>query len=146
LLLTAGELARIAVGESRELHQLQHLGDAPRDLLARPFADFQPERHVARNRQMRKQRIALEHQCGVAPVRWQRFDRLAVDADRARVGILEARQKVQRRGLAAARGTQQRHELARPDGEREVLDCNRPAKPLGDMLELDGGQPLAPPL
>ncbi len=61
LLLTAGELPRAALGELLHLDQPQGPRHALARLRARHAAHAQPERHVARDREMREQREVLEH-------------------------------------------------------------------------------------
>ena len=54
------------VGECFELDQPQHLGDARVDGGLAQAPHLQPERDVARDRQMREQRVALEHDAHLA--------------------------------------------------------------------------------
>ena len=67
---------------------------------------------------------------------WCRYD-LPVDADLACVRALQARDAAQRRGLAAARRPEQRHELA--PGHREVYLPHRQLRPesLAQLNDLD---------
>ena len=62
----------------------------------------------------------------------------AVDADRARLGIVEAQQQVEDGGLAGARRPDDRHRLARRDAEVEAIERQRlgPRRIAeGDLLE-----------
>ena len=54
----------------------------------------------------------LEHHAEPAVARLEIVDHAAVDADLARGRVLEAGDHAQRRGLAAARGADEHHELA----------------------------------
>ena len=58
---------------------------------------------------------------------------------RARRRVLEAADHPQRRRLAAARGAEQREEVAALDRERELVDGGHLAEALGDILEMDVG-------
>ena len=57
--------------------------------------------------------------------------------DRSRTRIDEASDHREDRGLAAARGAEQHHELAPFDGEIYGVDRNRPAVGLADTTQLD---------
>jgi hypothetical protein len=115
LLLAAGELRRQPVAEARQSEhlELRHRERARLRLVGgrrqRAVADVLQHRHV------RKERIRLEHHADVALVRGAQRDVGAADRNAAARHRLEARDHPQRRRLAAARGTQQRHELARRD-------------------------------
>ena len=61
---------------------------------------------------MRIEREELEHEGDVAVAGVQVLHRLAVDQDVAGVDLLEPGDGAQRRGLAAAGGAEQHHELA----------------------------------
>jgi ABC-type proline/glycine betaine transport system ATPase subunit len=54
LLLAAGELARLALGELGHVHQREHLGDARADALARPFLRLEAVGDVLRHRHVRE--------------------------------------------------------------------------------------------
>src|SRR3546814_16235525 len=60
------------------------------------------------------------------------FRSLALQQDGALAGRLEAGQHAQQRGLAAARGAEQREELALEDVEGDVVDGDEVAETLGD--------------
>ncbi len=61
-----------------------------------------------------------------------RRDILPIEQDAALVRRLEAGEQAQQRGLAAARRTEQREELALENVERELLDRGHAAKALAD--------------
>ena len=71
---------------------------------------------------MREQRVALEHHGGAARGRGRVAHRLGADHHVARAGALVAADHPERRGLAAAGGTEHREQLARPDGEAEAVN------------------------
>ena len=66
LLLAAGQLPRQPVAEMIEPHQAQGLGDLRRHLGLRYLAHLEAEGDVLGHRHVRKQRVALEHEAGVA--------------------------------------------------------------------------------
>ena len=74
LALAAGQLVRLACGEAFEPDQRQHLGDARRDLRLGQSILLEPERDIARDGQMRKQRVALEHHVDRPPIGRHRRD------------------------------------------------------------------------
>jgi hypothetical protein len=71
---------------------------------------------------VREQRVVLEDRVDVARVGRTSGDVAARELDAARVGQLEAGDQPQGRGLARARRTQQREELAAGDVERHRVD------------------------
>ena len=79
----------------------------------------------------------LEDRVDVALVGRRPGDVDALEAERPGRGRLEAGDHAQRRGLAAARGAEQREELARGDREVGVVDRDEVAEALGDVVDLD---------
>ena len=73
-------------------------------------APTQTERDVLKDRHVRKQRIRLEHRVDGSLVRLERGDVRAAEQNLSFGGVLKPRDKAQRRGLAAARGAEQRKE------------------------------------
>ena len=127
--------------------EAEEVGDARRRRRAPPastLAHAQAEHDVLGDRQMRKQRVALEHHRDVALRRRQPRDVAAVDRDAAAVGRLEAGDQPQRRRLAAARRAEQHVERAGVERERQPVDGahlavgGRPV--LADVLDDDGRQ------
>src|SRR5437764_719047 len=95
---------------------------------------------------MREQRVVLENEADVALVCRQIGHVLAVEPDAAGVGLLEARDRAERRRLAAAGRTQHRQEFARPHIEPHLarridLAFHAMDIALGDVVDLerDGG-------
>ena len=86
---------------------------------------------------MRKERVGLEHRVHVALVRREPGNALAADPHLAFVGPLEARDQPESRRLAAARGTEERQELARVDFEVDRVDRDDVTEALRDPYELD---------
>ena len=103
LLLTAGELVRVAVAELRQLDDLEHLRDALVGLGLADAGHLQAEGDVLRDGQVREQRIGLEHHADIALVGFQPGDVLAADDDLAGGRLLEAGNHPEHGGLAATR-------------------------------------------
>ena len=124
LLHAAGELVGIVVARSRSrptrsMHALAARSKSPR-LLA---LDARAEGDVVAHRQPGKQRRFLEHH-GAVRARAGAARRAVESAAAGR--LLEARDDVEQRGLAAARGPEQRDELAVADRE---VDAGRAPSP-----------------
>ena len=145
LLLAARELRRLARQQALDLQHRRdrlHLG---RDRLAhgaRRQAEQAPHRrklaHAKRHgdifghRQVRIERVGLEHHRDVARVRRQALHRRAIDRDAAGALGLEPGDDAQQCGFPAARGAQDGDELARPDVEVDAIEDNRLAKLLAE--------------
>ena len=84
---------------------------------------------------MRKQRVALKNDTESALGRLDGRQIVALERDDPGRRGVEARDHLKRRRLAATRRSQQRHELALADGERQLIDRNMLAKSLGELLE-----------
>ena len=134
LLLAAGQLSRQPVAEMIEPHQPQRLGDLRRHLRLRHLAHLEAERDVLGHRHVRKQRIALEHQAGVALPWRQRGDVALAQAHAARRRLDEAGDDPQGRGLAAAGRAEQDQKLAIADVDRNVIDRLEVAVAFGDPV------------
>ncbi len=138
LLLAAGHLVRVAAGVLRKADQLQQLLGALGPLGLAGAAHPQTEGDVVGGGQVREQAVGLEHHAGVALVRGDRGDVLAVDQDLARVVLLEAGQDAQRGGLAAAGRAEQGEQLTGPDGQVEAVQRGGGAEGAAQRAELDG--------
>ena len=140
LLLAARQLAREPVAVPRQAHQRR--ASPPR---ARPPRRAETPRtrsgkgHVLADRQVRKERVVLEHHADLAAMGRQPGHVHAVDPDRAGVGRLEPGDQVQGGRLAAARGAEERQELARLDRERQLVDRRHGAESLREAQELEAG-------
>ncbi len=114
----AGELAA-PLGEARE--EGEGLFDQRRDLAA--LLDVRAELQVLHHRHLREDQPAFRHQGDAAPhddVAGPSGQHFAGEADVALLRRQHARDHAHRRRLAGAVGAQQRHDLARLDGERHV--------------------------
>src|SRR5262245_33699461 len=86
---------------------------------------------------MRKERIALKHQAGIALPRWQPPDVTPPQPYGSRSRLGEARHHAQRRRLAAPRWTEQHHELTVGDLQREIPHSMHVAIALGHAVYLE---------
>ncbi len=144
LLLAAGKLARLAAPVVRELHEFERLADPALDLIPAHPGAAEPERHVVKDPKVRKEGVALEDRVDRALARRRPGDVVAVEEDPARRWCLEPRDHSQRRGLPAARGSEQGEEPARRDLEVNRVDSHDGSELLGerDEAELAGAWPL----
>ncbi len=126
---------RPARGEILQPDQAQHVGDAAGDLVPRQAFLLETERHVGLHRQMREQRIALKHHVDRTPVRRHPREIDAVEQDATGIRPLEPGDQTQQRGLAAARGAEQREEFAVVNVEGELVERDEVAEPLGDAFD-----------
>ncbi len=85
-------------------------------------AHLQAEADIAAHVHVREQRVVLEHHAEAALFGPQRVDPLLVEPDAAAGRRQQPGDAVQRRRLAAARGAEQRDELALADRQRDVLE------------------------
>src|SRR5262249_22281503 len=136
LLLAARQLARMARGEGAEPDELERLADAPAALRPGHALHLEAERHVLRPRHVREERVALEYDAETALSGLHGEKVATLQPDRATRGFDEARDHLQRGGLAAAGRPQQRNELALVDGERQPVDRSMRAEIPAEILEL----------
>ena len=139
LLLASGKLDRPPFPESCQLHHREGGLDAALDFRRGRASHRKGKSDVFRDRHVRKQRVALEHDAEIATVWREVGDRPAVDFDQPRRGSLEARQHHQACGFSGAGRTQQSQELTAFDCEIEIVDRQNTAIiGLGDTLEGGG--------
>ena len=122
LLLPARQVGRQPRREVLETDRAQRLAHALAQLRRRHLAQPQPEGHVLEGTQVREQRVGLEHEPDVAPVRRHAGDVLPGQHDAAGQRREQAGHGAHRRRLAAARGPEQGDELALGHGQVQVLD------------------------
>src|SRR5262249_36972451 len=84
----------------------------------------------------REEGVVLKDRVHVAPVRWRRSDRAAVEEDLARGRPFEPGDHAQARGLPTTAGTEQGQELTASDLERRIVDGANVAEELRDVPEL----------
>ena len=121
LLLAAGHLAGVAVGEFIQLDHAQRALDLGVHFGGGQLADFQRVGQVFAYRHVREQGIVLEHHADIALVRRHAVKQLAIQTDFAGGGGFKTRQHHQAGGLARAGRPQQSEELATTDVEVEVF-------------------------
>jgi hypothetical protein len=97
----------------------------------------QREGDVLAHAHVRVERVGLEHHGKAAPCGRHHGRVLPVDADLAVGHVLQPRDQPQKRGLAAARGADEDHELAVFDGQVEGRDDLHLAERLADLVERD---------
>ena len=140
LLLAAGQLARIAPAIVLHSHQRERFGDAPFDVGLRQLgAHLERKRDVVRNREMRKQRVRLEHHADVAVVRRHVRNRAIVEQNVAGIRGEKSGDQVEGRGLARSARPEQRNERAGRHIERDAVDRRLPAKSPAQIPQLDFG-------
>ena len=153
LLLAARELRRLAGEELADIERRRRLAHFGRDAGSggaragqQPADDRQalPHVHAAHgerqadivgDRHVRVERVALEHHGDVAVACRQAVDPAAADGDAAAVVAFEPGDDAQQGRLAAARGPQQRQELAVGDIEGDVAQDFDRAEVFCDFLE-----------
>jgi hypothetical protein len=134
LLLAARELVRLAFGKSLELDQLEHLLHAGRYLaLGHTFA-LEAEGDVVPDRQVRKQRVRLEHHVDGPLVGRKGRDVHAVQDHRAGGRFLKTRQHAQQGRFAAAGAAQQCEDFAFVDGQGHVVHRCHAVKALDQLV------------
>ena len=106
--------------------------------LGRGFlSHLDPEQDVLAHAEMREQRVRLEHHRDAPLGRSETGDVAAVDHDPAFRRRVESGDHAQRRRLAAARGPEQDHQLARRGGEARPVDRPGAAPMLADAFEAE---------
>ena len=124
--LSAGELRGKAIAGLAQLHQLEqrlHLAANVRG--RRPFAarlDLESEGDVFEHRHVTEQRVMLKHESDLAVPDRPQSRILAIEQHLSRIGDFETRDDAQQRGLAAARGPEQRDQRAGGDVEIDVFN------------------------
>src|SRR5207253_5118722 len=105
------------------------------------FAYAQPKHDVFGDAQVRKQRVTLEHHRDIAACRRQPRHVVPGDKNAPRVGLIEPGDEPQRRGLAAARRTEEHIERAVVQRKRDIIDATnapRSGRPvLADVFDGD---------
>ena len=121
LALAARERLRLAVEVLGDTQDLGSGANLAVDLVFGDLLELKRKRHVLVHRHVGVQSVALEHHGDVAVLGRHVVDALAVDEHVARGNVLQAGDHAHRRGLTAARGTNENDELLVVNGEVEVL-------------------------
>ena len=101
----------------------------------------EPETHVVLDGEMGEQRVVLEHDADAALLGRDDApgarDHPAAQGDGARVGGLQTSDQAKRGGLAAARWSEERDDLAFHDAQGQAVDRGRLVGPvaLADLVE-----------
>ncbi len=125
LLLASRELLRLALRESGQSDELEHLGDASSQLILGDALALEPERDVVLDRHVREERVALEHRVDVPLVRRQPDHVLIAQEDPPFGRLLEAPDHPERGRLAAPRRPEHREEGSARDLHRDPVDRDR---------------------
>jgi hypothetical protein len=153
LALATGQLPGLALQQRVELQRLRHLGDAARYFLARDpaFASLQAETDVLGDREMREQRVGLEHHGDLASrrrdIRVTSRSPIAIDA--ADVTVFEPRDHPQHGRLAAARRPDEDDEFAMGYLKIDAVDDLGRAEGFGDDCRVSSramGYPFTAPM
>src|SRR6185312_11667961 len=126
------ELLRIMPAEAGQADHLEEEADLLAPLLPGYAAHLEAQRHVVLDRHPREQAVLLEHHGVLRPA-----GDAGADVDPAAVGLLEAGDDAQHRGLAAAARADDADELAVGDGQGEIGKRFCLAERLGQPVDLD---------
>src|SRR5918994_4650906 len=140
LLLTAGQLPRLAALELLETHESERFA---RFLLTSGPAEaalLQAVGDVVEHGQVREEGVRLEDGVDVALVGRQPYDLLAGDQDLTLIRLLKPCDEAKRRRLPATRGPEQREEFAGLHGEVDAVERDDVVEALCNATELDGGR------
>ena len=137
LLLAAGKLVRAPLRELRHLDELEGLAHAFGRLLFGGLLVLEPEGDVLLHREVREERVVLEDRVDVALVGRGLGHVDLVEEDLALGRALEARDHAQGGRFAAARGAEEREELARRHIEVDPCDRGELTEALHQIDELD---------
>ncbi|GAQ68276.1 hypothetical protein SsS58_08735 [Streptomyces scabiei] len=122
LLLTTGQLARLAAAEPGQARDLQRLPHPAADLVLRNAPQGEREGDVLTDRHVREEQVLLEDEPQAPLLRREAGDVPAADGDGAGVGFAEPGDHHQRRGLARAGGAEEGDELPRGDLHGRLVD------------------------
>ena len=137
LLLPAGQLMRVAIGEAAEPHQVERPIHPLGDVVFGPAPSAQRESHILEDVQVGKDRIILKHHAETALLRRHRGDILAVEEDGALIWPHKPGDHHQSGGLARARRPEQRKEFARRDRDGDGIDHGFLAVAFAQPAQLD---------
>ena len=101
------------------------------------FTAGQAESHVLEHAHVAEQGVVLEHEAHVALAHVHVGGVFAAEVDAAGVGRFQAGNDAQQRGLAAARGAEQREQFARSDVEVDVAQGLERAEVLVDVADFN---------
>jgi hypothetical protein len=122
LSLSPGQRGHIARTEISETDKFKDFGHSNRTFSLGDFRHPQPEGHIVRDAEMRKQCMLLEHQADPPQVRRGRCDVDAVENDRSRRGAMEPRNDTKQCGFPRTGRTEYSDDLASRDIKRDVVN------------------------
>src|SRR6185503_18380792 len=137
LALATRQLVNFASTKTLQPGKVEHVGDARGDFLAPHLLLTQPEGNVAFDRQVRKQRVTLEHHIDGPPMWRHRHNVFPAKKNAPFARRLEAGKHPQQCRLAAARWPQQREEFVLCNFQTERFDSGNGTKTFADRLETD---------
>ena len=111
LALPAGQLARLALQQGHDVQDARRFRHPARDFALGHAAVLQRERDVLEHRQVRVQRVVLEHHGHVAVLGVYLVHHPPADGDLSARDVLQPGDHAQQGALAAARRADQHHEL-----------------------------------
>ncbi len=130
LLLAAGELAGTAVSEALHPHPPERRIDAAGDLIPRNTSHPEPEADVRGDAHVREEQGLLKDHRDTPLLRRYGQHRVPVHENVTGGGADETGYYLQRRRLAAARGSEEGDELPRPDFDGETRERGRAVPPI----------------
>ena len=134
LALAAAELADGAMLQFGQLHEVQRGGDPGGGLLASDATHAKREGDVVADAEVGEQCQRLEDDAELTGVRGAAGHAAAADDDVAAVGVEQARDDAQQRGLARAGWSEEREELALADLDGHVVKNDGVAVALADVV------------
>ena len=137
LLLAARHLVGIPVGLLLEPDELEHCSGSLTTLVPADSPEPQPVGDVVDARHVGEQAVGLEHDAHAAFARRDMGDVLAVHQDPATVDLVQSAERAQRCRLATPGWTEQRHQLAWRDVDRQAVEGVDRAVPAMHVLELN---------
>ena len=144
LALPTRELRGIAIGELRELDEVEQIADALGDRVTRGSLGALPRPQavadVVGHRHVLEERVVLENEADLALLHRDARRVGAAEDDAARVGALQPGDDTQQRRLTRSRWPEQCQQLAGADLEIYVLDDGNALEGLGDALDRDRRQ------
>ena len=142
--LAARELLGPALQQRLDLQHRRRLADPAQDLGLGRLRHLQPERQVLAHVHARIERVGLEHHGDAAILGLLPGDVALADPDLAAVDLEQARDRVQKRGLAAAGRPEQHQKLAGLDLEAQAVEDADAAEGDADLADRNPGHPPQP--
>src|SRR3989304_2398440 len=134
---------RMAGLEAHRVPLAEPLGEPGSDLRGGELAELEAVGHVGGHGHVGPERVVLEDHADLALVGGQPVHHAVAEADLAGIGLRETRQQPEQGGLAAARGAEQREQLAVGHDEIGMVDGGDGAEALDEPGDgdLHGARP-----